>query len=176
MDSRKLNTILAALRYWQRYGIMHNHQEHDIASAWDTLEPLTADEIDDLCEELNRDCHQPLSISAQPNPLLAIPWTIHKSIDDKTQEQWIIETVSHDGRIDGICTIHGTGEFLTPERKAIAEIIASIPARIQAADPSPLKHLDEEFTAIIEALDAGNPSRAHWLARKAKEHIANQPA
>jgi hypothetical protein len=177
MNSRKLTTILAALRLFQDT-ITEEGQDAiiNMDHFQDGTTPLSPDEIDDLCKELYCYCLPSLSISAQLNPLLAIPWTIHKSIDDKTQEQWIIETVSHDGRIYGICTIHGTGEFLTPERKAIAEIIASIPARIQATDPPPIKHLDEEFTAIIEALDAGNPSRAHWLARKAKEYIANQPA
>ena len=61
--SRQLATILAALRYWQREGIMSGGHEHDIASDGDTLKPLTADEIDDLCEELNtQDAASPVSV------------------------------------------------------------------------------------------------------------------
>lgn len=50
---RQLATILAALRYWQREGLMSSGHEHDIASDNDTLEPLNREEIDALCESLN---------------------------------------------------------------------------------------------------------------------------
>lgn len=52
---RQLSTILAALRYWQAEiedGDIPGSQ-YDIATNCDDFEPLTADEIDDLCEELN---------------------------------------------------------------------------------------------------------------------------
>lgn len=51
LTSRKLATVLAALRYWQRSGIQAI--EYDIASDGGTVEPLDIEEIDDLCEELN---------------------------------------------------------------------------------------------------------------------------
>lgn len=53
MDSRKLATILAALRYWQREGLAAGGHEHDIASDGGVLTPLTYDEINALCEEIN---------------------------------------------------------------------------------------------------------------------------
>ena len=34
------------------------------------------------------------------------------------------------------------------------------------------QHLTEELKAIIDAIDEDNPSRAHWLARTAINHIA----
>lgn len=37
-------------------------------------------------------------------------------------------------------------------------------------------HLTEELTAIIAALDSANPDRAHWLARKAIDHIEAESA
>jgi hypothetical protein len=46
-------TVLAALRYWQREGLTSSGHEIDIASNGDTLEPMTTDEIDELCERLN---------------------------------------------------------------------------------------------------------------------------
>lgn len=52
-SSRKLATILAALRYWQREGLLSGGHEQDIATNGDEVDPLTADEIDDLCEGLN---------------------------------------------------------------------------------------------------------------------------
>ena len=49
---REFNTVLAALRYWQREGLMSGGHEQDIASDGDT-EPLSAEEIDVLCERIN---------------------------------------------------------------------------------------------------------------------------
>lgn len=48
---RQLATILAALRYWQREGLMSAGFEQDVATNEGTLEPLSAEEIDELCEE-----------------------------------------------------------------------------------------------------------------------------
>jgi hypothetical protein len=53
IESRELATVLAALRYWQREGIHSGGHEQDIAADGDTIKPLTADEIDALCERLN---------------------------------------------------------------------------------------------------------------------------
>lgn len=62
-DARELATVLAALRLWQRgscgtTGIQAQileaaHGELDIASDGESLVPLTAEEIDELCERLN---------------------------------------------------------------------------------------------------------------------------
>ena len=54
---RSLATILAALRRYQR-GLAENDNllpadVADIATNGDTLEPMTAEEIDGLCETLN---------------------------------------------------------------------------------------------------------------------------
>ncbi len=54
LSPRNLATILAALRYWQREGLMSSGHEQDIASDGDTIEPLAAIEIDALCERINR--------------------------------------------------------------------------------------------------------------------------
>jgi len=56
LDRRELATMLAALRYWQREGLMSSGSEHDIATCADDdyqCEPLDASEIDELCEDLN---------------------------------------------------------------------------------------------------------------------------
>jgi hypothetical protein len=53
-NARELATVLAALRYWQRVGIIAGYAEHDIATDGDTHLPLTTDEIDALCERLNQ--------------------------------------------------------------------------------------------------------------------------
>jgi hypothetical protein len=63
LHDRELGTILAALRYWQRAlndggdGERRPNCDYDgcmdIATDSETIEPLSADEIDDLCEEVN---------------------------------------------------------------------------------------------------------------------------
>lgn len=53
MSPRETATILAALRYWQREGFHSCGHEHEIASDGGTIEPLTGDEIDALCERMN---------------------------------------------------------------------------------------------------------------------------
>lgn len=53
VDEREFATILAALRYWQRKEPLYDSLEADIATDCGTLDPLTADQIDSLCERLN---------------------------------------------------------------------------------------------------------------------------
>lgn len=53
LDKRRLGTILAALRFWQRHSYSTT-AEWDIAADGGTIAPLTAAEVDDLCEELNQ--------------------------------------------------------------------------------------------------------------------------
>lgn len=58
LDQRELATVLAALRYWQRLlerGSSISQQVTSDAIATDDgqVEPLTADEIDALCERIN---------------------------------------------------------------------------------------------------------------------------
>lgn len=56
---RETATILAALRYWQRRALLGpptalaRLSEWDVATDGNTLEPLTAAEIDVLCEAIN---------------------------------------------------------------------------------------------------------------------------
>ncbi len=52
-DAREQAGLLAALRYWQRAGARSEGPEQDIATDSGTLEPLSASEIDALCERLN---------------------------------------------------------------------------------------------------------------------------
>jgi hypothetical protein len=59
VSTRELGTILAALRYWQRQvtdsGSMPDTlPEAGIATDGNTLEPLWSDEIDGLCNRINR--------------------------------------------------------------------------------------------------------------------------
>lgn len=49
----EFNTILAALRFWQRKGNTSDLPEWDIATNGDEDEPLSDDEIDLLCERIN---------------------------------------------------------------------------------------------------------------------------
>lgn len=51
---RKLATILAALRYWQRTVPLHARLEDQIATDGGTCDPLDDREIDQLCEEMNQ--------------------------------------------------------------------------------------------------------------------------
>lgn len=53
LDRRERATVLAALRYWQREGLMSAGGEHDVATDGDHLAPLTSAEIDSLCARLN---------------------------------------------------------------------------------------------------------------------------
>ena len=53
IDERELATILAALRYWQREGLMSFGHEQDIATDGDSINALNAEDIDALCESLN---------------------------------------------------------------------------------------------------------------------------
>ena len=64
VNNRELATILAALRDWQRKGILgptkpHCLAEYDIASDEGNVEPLDANEIDALCESINGDDELP---------------------------------------------------------------------------------------------------------------------
>lgn len=52
MNSRELATVLAALHYWRREGLMSAGHEHDIASNGDTIQPLNEEEIHSLCDRL----------------------------------------------------------------------------------------------------------------------------
>lgn len=51
-DRRARATLLAALRYWQREGLMSGGHEQDIASDGGNVKPMTAEEIERLCEML----------------------------------------------------------------------------------------------------------------------------
>lgn len=77
-----------------------------------------------------------ISISnQQSSSLLSHPWEIRASLDQDTQEQWVIEVRDPTSiMIQSICTIHGTGKHLTPERKAIARLIAHLPQAYAALD------------------------------------------
>lgn len=52
LSTRERDTILAALRYWQREGWRSEGHEHDIAS--ENGDPLDSSEINDLCERINQ--------------------------------------------------------------------------------------------------------------------------
>jgi hypothetical protein len=53
LDRRELAAVLAALRFWQRKGSLWDGPEREIATDSETLEELSVDEIDSLCERLN---------------------------------------------------------------------------------------------------------------------------
>lgn len=54
MTDREVATVLAALRYWQTNTSEERDREHDpIATNCGTTDPLTDNEIDDLCERIN---------------------------------------------------------------------------------------------------------------------------
>jgi hypothetical protein len=66
LDTRKISTILAALRFWQANTQPVPPMIYDIATSDCTVTPLSADEIDDLCEELN--------CEPEPPPFTPGPW------------------------------------------------------------------------------------------------------
>ena len=55
LNDRELATVLAALRYWQQ-NLANNQDQGPISPDHfdDKITPLTVDEIDALCERLNR--------------------------------------------------------------------------------------------------------------------------
>jgi hypothetical protein len=53
LGSRELATVLAALRYWQREGLMSAGAEQDIATEGGAFRALPSYKIDDLCGRLN---------------------------------------------------------------------------------------------------------------------------
>ncbi len=67
IDKRTLFTILAALRHYQADLPRANIDTEilDIATEADTVDPLSEDEIDELCEDLNT---LPLSLAQHPSP------------------------------------------------------------------------------------------------------------
>jgi hypothetical protein len=62
ISERETATILAALRYWQREGLMSAGAEQDVASDGERFQALSAEEIDTLCERIN--CDARLSFAA----------------------------------------------------------------------------------------------------------------
>lgn len=52
LSERNLATVLAALRWWQQ---TFDREGVPLWDHFDHLLPLTPDEIDDLCEQLNAD-------------------------------------------------------------------------------------------------------------------------
>ena len=54
LDDRELATILAALRFWQRWA-KPDGTEWDIATDRGHLKAMTPEEVDDLCERINLD-------------------------------------------------------------------------------------------------------------------------
>jgi hypothetical protein len=53
LDDAEHATVLAALRYWQREGLMSSGHEGDIATQGGTMSMMQPNEIDELCERLN---------------------------------------------------------------------------------------------------------------------------
>ncbi len=94
VDSREFATILAALRYWQRNGeldreegtIIPPMQEYDIATDCGELEPLTANEIDELCERVN--CEPPAVVGQL---LAALERAVHKDALGGNDYDWVGE-------------------------------------------------------------------------------------
>jgi hypothetical protein len=56
IDERELGTILAGLRLWQEYlqSKEFSPDHMDIATNIGMFEPLSPDEIDELCERINQ--------------------------------------------------------------------------------------------------------------------------
>ena len=52
MNEKELATVLAALRYFQKCDFNRTAKKH-MFDHFDDVEPMTNDEIDELCEELN---------------------------------------------------------------------------------------------------------------------------
>jgi hypothetical protein len=54
LSRREHATILAALRYYQSGGTADRSDIVEIATCGDDFSPMTVDEIDDLCMEINQ--------------------------------------------------------------------------------------------------------------------------
>lgn len=53
VSDREAATVLAALRYWQRQGLLSSGHEQDVAEDAGRFAALSASEIDSLCERIN---------------------------------------------------------------------------------------------------------------------------
>lgn len=60
LTNRQTHTVLAALRYFQRYAFSTHATEHDLATNGGACEQLSPAEIDALCERLNRGDPKPI--------------------------------------------------------------------------------------------------------------------
>jgi hypothetical protein len=89
MNSRELATVLAALRLWQRTpGDDIPQLLLELADCCGEHAPLTADEIDDLCERLN------LEFSLAEEWRAALEEIIDKAPDDVPEEEDYDDTES----------------------------------------------------------------------------------
>jgi hypothetical protein len=77
----EFNTILAALRFWQRTGNTPDLAEHEIATDGDESKALGDGEIDELCERLNCSPAVPVEISALAETLGSVADTLEEAID-----------------------------------------------------------------------------------------------
>jgi hypothetical protein len=60
-DGREAATILAALSYWRRDGLVSAGREQNFATDHERIQPLSGEEIDALCERIKRgDIRSPL--------------------------------------------------------------------------------------------------------------------
>ena len=89
LTDRELASVLAGLRYWQSFDPFDTEEAEqmkwiaDIADAGGTLKPLTRDEIDALCVELNtqprptgrtwNDCREVTALHRELDELHALP-------------------------------------------------------------------------------------------------------
>lgn len=63
--SQELATVLAALRYWQN-DVLNQEGARRGDAHFEEVNPLTASEVDDLCENLNFGDIAPLHVTIKP--------------------------------------------------------------------------------------------------------------
>jgi hypothetical protein len=100
---RELGTVLAALRYWKREGLMSSGAEQDLSTAGDTLPQMTAADIDALVERLSSSPAEPTC----PRRLLLDISTAHLTPSSRD----LLDSVSGDADAAFACGSTGFGWF-----------------------------------------------------------------
>src|ERR1035441_4461934 len=118
LDKRQTATILAALRYWQREGLMSSGHEQDIATEGNSMNALDAEDIDALCEQINVPAATPIIVvgcegglvqGASSNieglSMIVLDYDTEGADDDEITEVPQSDTVELESAIVGLHTV-----------------------------------------------------------------------
>lgn len=102
-------TILAALRYWAREGLDNASAEIDIASDGGAIEPLSAQETDELAERINCGGNGPLVVVEINGG------AVHSASADSPVHLVILDQDTDGAEGDRVATVDGCKVFVTEQ-------------------------------------------------------------